>query len=75
MSFNEGMRVFFSISQNFILQPVLAKLDADVINENEGTITSSFVFKLIAKEQISKAEVQLFVKNIFLVLIFLILDF
>ena len=57
---------FFSISQNLNLHPVLAKLDADVINENDGTMTSSDDFKPIVKAQISKAEVQLFVKNIFL---------
>ena len=53
------------MSQNLIVQPVRAKLDAVVMKANEGTITSSDVFKLIAKEQISKAEVQLFVKKIF----------
>ena len=64
--FKEGINVSFSISQNFNLHPVLAKLEADVINENDGTITSSDEFKPIAREQISKADVQLFVKNIFL---------
>ena len=52
------------MSQNLILHPVLAKLEAEVINENEGTITSSVVFKLIANEHISKADVQLLVKKI-----------
>ena len=53
MSRKDGIKFFSCISQNLILQPVLAKLEPVVANVYEGIITSSFEFRSILKAEIS----------------------
>ena len=45
--FRDGIKVSFSMSQNFNLHPALAKLEAEVINEKGGERTANFIFPAV----------------------------